>query len=64
MRRATERHAVIELEQEVAEILIVPSTIEGLLVWTAAELQAERDFLWYASCGPGSFVRRCPPSLN
>lgn len=64
MRRATERHAVIELEQEVAEILIVPSTIEGLLVWTAAELQAERDFLWYASCCPGSFVRRCPPSLN
>ena len=64
MRRATERHAVIELEQEVAEILIVPSTIEGLLVWTAAELQAERDFLWSASCCPGSFVRRFPPSPN
>lgn len=48
----------------VAEILIVPSTVEGLLVWTAAELQAERDYVWYASCCPGSFVRRYPPSMN
>lgn len=48
----------------VSEILIVPPTIEGLLIWTAAELHAEHDFWWYSSCCPGSFVRRCPPSLN
>ena len=64
MRRALQPEAVRHTEPEVAEILIVPATIEGLLVWTAAELQAEREFLWYASCCPGSFVRRCPPSLN
>ena len=60
---ASERR-VAESTQEIAEILIVPSTIEGLLVWTAAELEAEREYVWYASCCPGSFVRRYPPSLN
>jgi len=51
-------------ECAVAEILIVPSTIEGLMIWTAAELRAERDFRWYRSCCPASLVRRCPPNLN
>ena len=54
----------VQDQSSVAEILIVPSTIEGLLIWTAAELKAEHEYGWYASCCPGSFVRRCPPSLN
>ena len=64
MDLAPDARAANLAEPEITEILIVPPTIEGLLIWTAAELQAERDFLWYASCCPGSFVRRCPPSLN